>query len=82
MQLMLYPRVIGRPADMELSDDDPLRENPRDASYLSERIQCEPGHNAEIQYTFVASDRPMSRQKRSASRQTWRKKYRDDDEGE
>eukprot|EP00959_Pyramimonas_sp_CCMP1952_P311560 6520414-Pyramimonas_sp.AAC.1 len=36
---MLYPRVIGNPTNMEVIDDYPRRENPRDASDLSERIQ-------------------------------------------
>eukprot|EP00959_Pyramimonas_sp_CCMP1952_P230140 4811681-Pyramimonas_sp.AAC.1 len=38
IQWMLYPRFIGYPTNMELSDDDPLRGNPRDVSDLSERI--------------------------------------------
>eukprot|EP00959_Pyramimonas_sp_CCMP1952_P039980 836095-Pyramimonas_sp.AAC.1 len=40
IQLILYPRVLGNPTNTELSDDDPLRGNPRDVSDLSERIQC------------------------------------------
>eukprot|EP00959_Pyramimonas_sp_CCMP1952_P229189 4792071-Pyramimonas_sp.AAC.1 len=31
VQWMLYPRVIGNPTNMKLSDDDPLRGKPRDA---------------------------------------------------
>eukprot|EP00959_Pyramimonas_sp_CCMP1952_P447786 9376452-Pyramimonas_sp.AAC.1 len=67
---------------MELSDDDSLRGNPRDASGPSERIQSDLGLNPGFQYTFVASDRSMSRQKRSTSRRVWRKKHRADDEDE
>eukprot|EP00959_Pyramimonas_sp_CCMP1952_P174439 3645584-Pyramimonas_sp.AAC.1 len=72
MQLMLYPRVIGSPTYLELSDGDPLRGSPRDASDLSERIQYELGHREEFQCTFAASDRPMGRRQRSASRQVRR----------
>eukprot|EP00959_Pyramimonas_sp_CCMP1952_P301169 6301229-Pyramimonas_sp.AAC.1 len=82
IQLMLYHRVIGNPTDMELSDDDPLRGNPRGASDLSERIQYELGHIEEFHYIFFASDRSMRRQNRSASRQVSRKKYRADDGGD
>eukprot|EP00959_Pyramimonas_sp_CCMP1952_P041077 858853-Pyramimonas_sp.AAC.1 len=49
MQLMLYPRVLGKPTNMELSDGDPLRGNPRDVSDLSERIQYGLGRNAGLQ---------------------------------
>eukprot|EP00959_Pyramimonas_sp_CCMP1952_P297526 6224360-Pyramimonas_sp.AAC.1 len=67
---------------MELSDDDPLRGNPRDAGDLSERIQRKLGHVEGLQYTFVASDRSLSCQERSASRQAWRRTYRADDDDE
>eukprot|EP00959_Pyramimonas_sp_CCMP1952_P404762 8482970-Pyramimonas_sp.AAC.1 len=67
---------------MELSDDDDLRGNPRDVLDLSARIQYELGHNGGFQYTLVASDRSMSRQERSASRQFWGRKYRADDDDE
>eukprot|EP00959_Pyramimonas_sp_CCMP1952_P132887 2778306-Pyramimonas_sp.AAC.1 len=67
---------------MEWSDDDPLRGSPRDVSDLSERIQHELGHGEGFQCTFVASDRSMSRQERSAGRQSWRRKYRADDDAE
>eukprot|EP00959_Pyramimonas_sp_CCMP1952_P450359 9429623-Pyramimonas_sp.AAC.1 len=68
---------------MEIIDDDPARGNPRDAGGLSERIQYEFGQTREFQCTFVASDRSMSRQKRSPSRPVWRtKNSRDDDEDE
>eukprot|EP00959_Pyramimonas_sp_CCMP1952_P004811 100950-Pyramimonas_sp.AAC.1 len=83
IQLMLYPRVIGKPTNMELSDGDPLRGNPRDVRDLSGRIQYELGRGEGFQRAFAASDLSMSRQGRSASRQSWRRKYcaDDDDEG-
>eukprot|EP00959_Pyramimonas_sp_CCMP1952_P440637 9225337-Pyramimonas_sp.AAC.1 len=66
---------------MELIDDDPLRENLRDAGDRSERIQYEHGHNDEFQCALVSSDRSASRPKRSPSRPALGKKnYRDDDE--
>eukprot|EP00959_Pyramimonas_sp_CCMP1952_P041658 871458-Pyramimonas_sp.AAC.1 len=68
-QLMLYPWVIGNPTDMDLSDDDPVWGNPRDVSDLSDSIQCGPGHSDGFRRAFAASDRSMSRQERSASRQ-------------
>eukprot|EP00959_Pyramimonas_sp_CCMP1952_P116024 2425565-Pyramimonas_sp.AAC.1 len=66
---------------MELSDDDHLRGSPRDASDLSERLQCELGHNEGMPHRVVASDRSMSRQERPTSRQVWRERYNavDDD---
>eukprot|EP00959_Pyramimonas_sp_CCMP1952_P344178 7208668-Pyramimonas_sp.AAC.1 len=67
---------------MELSENDFLRGNPRDAGDLSEGAQCELGHSEGLQSTFVASDRPMSRQERSASRPAWRRRYRADDDDE
>eukprot|EP00959_Pyramimonas_sp_CCMP1952_P065817 1374160-Pyramimonas_sp.AAC.1 len=73
IQLMLYPRVIGNPTNMELSDDDPWWGSPRDVCDLSERIQYELGHIEGIQCALVASGRSMSRQGRSASRQFWRR---------
>eukprot|EP00959_Pyramimonas_sp_CCMP1952_P370921 7768295-Pyramimonas_sp.AAC.1 len=82
IQLVLYARLIGTPTNMELSDDDPVRGNPRDASDLSERIQCELGHNERFPCAFVASDRSMGRQRRSVSRQVKKKKYCDDDDDE
>eukprot|EP00959_Pyramimonas_sp_CCMP1952_P209068 4373309-Pyramimonas_sp.AAC.1 len=67
---------------MELSDDDPLRGNPRDAGDLPGRIQCNLGHDKGLQNTFAVSDRSLGRQGRSASRQAWRRKYRADDDDE
>eukprot|EP00959_Pyramimonas_sp_CCMP1952_P162102 3389258-Pyramimonas_sp.AAC.1 len=52
IQLMLHPRIIGNPTNMELSDDGPSRGNPRDVSDLSERVQYELGRNEELQCTF------------------------------
>eukprot|EP00959_Pyramimonas_sp_CCMP1952_P256012 5347421-Pyramimonas_sp.AAC.1 len=78
---MFYPRVIGKPTDMEIIDGDPLRGNPRDAGDLSERMQYELGHNEEFQCALSAPDRSASRQNRSPSRHAWGKRnYRDDDE--
>eukprot|EP00959_Pyramimonas_sp_CCMP1952_P290402 6074075-Pyramimonas_sp.AAC.1 len=82
MQLMHYPRAIGNPTNMDLTDDDHLRENPRDVGNLSARIQYELGHNEGFQCKFAASGRSMSRQGRSASRRFWRRKYRADDDDE
>eukprot|EP00959_Pyramimonas_sp_CCMP1952_P088023 1841829-Pyramimonas_sp.AAC.1 len=73
VQLMLYPRVMGNPANVELSDDAPLRGNPRGVRDLPERNQYVLGHHDGFHCTFVASGRSMSRQGRSASRQVWRR---------
>eukprot|EP00959_Pyramimonas_sp_CCMP1952_P210581 4406680-Pyramimonas_sp.AAC.1 len=43
LQLAPQPQAIGNPTRRETCDDDPLRGNPRDASDLSERFQCELG---------------------------------------
>eukprot|EP00959_Pyramimonas_sp_CCMP1952_P212918 4455295-Pyramimonas_sp.AAC.1 len=67
---------------MELSDDDPVLGNPRDVSDLSEFVQYGLGHDERFQRAFVASGRSMSRQERSASRLSWRRKHRADDGGE
>eukprot|EP00959_Pyramimonas_sp_CCMP1952_P045670 954237-Pyramimonas_sp.AAC.1 len=61
IQLMPYLRVIGNPTNMGLNDDDLSRGNPQDVGDLPERTQYEFGHNAGMQYTFVASDRSMGR---------------------
>eukprot|EP00959_Pyramimonas_sp_CCMP1952_P298213 6237601-Pyramimonas_sp.AAC.1 len=55
IQLMLHPRVIGNPTNMEWSDEGLLRGSPRDVRYVSERIQYEPGHDEDFRRTFVAS---------------------------
>ena len=58
---------------------------PRDAGDVSKRTQCELGHNEGFQCAFVATERSLSRQERSESRQAWRRACRagnDDEEWE